>query len=329
MRNKGFFRVLIMPVLLMAGLFLVLPSLTLAAEGTVTAITGSTLARIGEEDWHAIKEGDAITAGTVVWIGSSSTLTIKVGDRLIEMSGGPVGSNIVINTIEPFDAAIKGTGIRYLNAPKPPPAPPQLLSPLDGTRAVGSSIELSWSPSQKEAIYHIQVSDAPEFKKLVLDEKAYVSETRKIEKLVKGKFYWRVSAADKEGLEGGFSETRSFEIRPVPEPPAVASPASTKTSTTVRWKRANDLEKYHLQISRDKEFSEISVDLRNLEGPRVTVGTLEEGNYFVRVSAADEEGVEGRFSEPQPFYVGPQVPSSNIAPIMIMLSVAFMLLGGH
>ena len=115
--------------------------------------------------------------------------------------------------------------------------------------------------------------------------------------------------------------------KPLPEPPSLAPPASTKTSTTFRWKRNSDSERYHLQISRSKEFSEIAVDLGPIEGPRVTIGMMEEGDYFVRVSAIDEEGVEGVFSEPQSFYVGHKVPSSNIGPLMIMFGVAFMLLG--
>ena len=116
-------------------------------------------------------------------------------------------------------------------------------------------------------------------------------------------------------------------VKPLPEPPSLSPPASTKTSTTFRWKRKGEEEKYHLQISRSKEFYEIAVDLGSIEGPRVTVGMMEEGDYFVRVSAVDEEGVEGGFSEPQSFYVGPKVPSSNIGPLMIMFGVAFMLLG--
>lgn len=116
-------------------------------------------------------------------------------------------------------------------------------------------------------------------------------------------------------------------VKPLPEPPSLAPPASTKTSTTFRWKRKSDSERYRLQISRSREFSEISVELGPIEGPRVTVGMMEEGDYFVRVSAIDEEGVEGVFSEPQSFYVGPKVPSSNTAPLMIMFGVAFMLLG--
>lgn len=315
-------------LLLITGLLLVLPTQSFA-EGTVKSVTGSSLIKKGVEDWQAIKEGDAIADGDVVWIGSSSSLVLKVGDKLIELSGGPLGSNILINKLEPFDAAIKGAGIRYLGAQLPAASPPQLLFPPEGFRSTDETIELLWSSMQKEMLYHIQISDTPDFNKLVLEEKNYNSEKKIIDKLGNGKFYWRVSSVDKEGLEGVFSVTGSFEIKPLPEPPSVALPASTKTSTTVRWKRRNDLEKYHLQIAKNKDFSETTVDLKNLEGPRVTVGTLEEGDYFVRISTIDEEGSEGRFSDPQGFYVGPKVPSSNIAPMMIVFSVVFILLGGH
>lgn len=326
--KKCFIGILRKALLMITGLIFILPIQSFA-EGTVKTITGSSLIKKGAEEWQPLKEGDAVADGAVLWIGSSSSLVLKVGDKFIELSGGPVGSNIQINKVEPFEAAIKGVSIRYLGEKMPPPLPPQLLSPPEGFRSTNGPFELSWSSLQKDLLYHIQVSDTTDFNKLAVDEKGYASEKKLIDKLGKGKYYWRVSSIDKEGQEGGFSEIRSFEIKPLPEPPSVGSPASTKTSTTIRWKRRNDEEKYHLQISRDKDFSEMAVDLRNVEGPRVTVGTLEEGDYFVRISAVDDAGFEGRFSDPQQFYIGPKVPSSNIAPMMIILSVAFMLLGGH
>ncbi len=324
--NSCFRRILRKALLLITGLIFILPIQSFA-EGTIKSVTGSSLIKRGGEEWQPLKEGDAITDGAVLWISASSSLVLKVGDKLIELSGGPVGSNMLINKVEPFDAAIKGVGIRYLGAQLPPAPPPLLLSPPEGYRSANGAIELLWSSLQKEVLYHIQISDTPDFNKLVLDEKGYSAEKKIIAKLGKGKFYWRVSSIDKDGLEGGFSATWSFEVKPLPEPPSVGSPASTKTSTTVRWKRRSEEERYHLQISKNKDFSETDVDLKDIEGPRVTVGTLEEGDYFVRVSAIDEDGLEGRFSEPQSFYVGPKVPSSNIGPLMIMFGVAFMLLG--
>jgi len=203
---------------------------------------------------------------------------------------------------------------------------PELLSPENKFRSIDGKMELSWTPSGIETLYRVQVSARPEFDKIIIDEKSSNTEKR-IEGLETGWFYWRVSAINKDGLEGNFSEARAFVVRPLPEPPSLSPPASTKTSTTFRWKRTNEEERYHLQISKNKDFSETDVDLKSIEGPRVTVGMLGEGDYFARVSAIDEDALEGRFSEPQSFYVGPKVPSSNIGPLMIMFGVAFMLLG--
>lgn len=310
-----------------AVLSFLVPSIS-AAEGAVKSISGSALIKKGTGEWKVLNEGDAIYDQDLIWIGSSSSIVLKAGDKLVELSSsGPMGNNILINKLEPFDAAIKGVGIRYLSEDSKSMSSPRLLSPSDGFRSTTGTVELTWASTDKGMLYHIQVSDTLDFDNLVVDEKGHGSETKVIEKLEKGKYYWRTSLVDREGREGGFSDVWSFEIKPLPEPPSVGLPASTKTSTTVRWKRRNDEEKYHLQISRDKDFSEMVVDLKNAEGPRVTVGALEEGVYFVRVGTVDEEGNEGRFSDPQQFYVGPEVPSSNIAPMMIILSVALMLLG--
>src|SRR4030067_2060019 len=147
MKNSCLHVVLIKALLLITGLLFVLPTLSLA-EGTVKSVTGSTLIRKGVEEWEPLKEGDAVSDGALVWIGSSSSLVLKVADKLIELSGGPVGSNILINKVEPFDAAIKGVGIRYLGAQMPPASPPQLLSPPDRFRLPNGAIELSWSSLQ-------------------------------------------------------------------------------------------------------------------------------------------------------------------------------------
>jgi hypothetical protein len=302
-------------------ILLFLPSLSFA-EGIVASVRGTALLKKAGEEWRLVKEGEAVSEGTTVWIGASSSMVLKVNSDLIELSGGPEGQDITIVKLSPFEITGKGVSVRYLG----PPAPPELLSPVDKFRSLDGRIELAWSPSAKEALYRIQISDTPDFKKMILDEKNYNTD-KKVEGLGTGRFYWRVSAINRDGLEGKFSEARSFGIKPLPDPPSLTPPASTKTSTTFRWKRGSEEERYHLQISRDKEFSEIIIDLKSIEGPRVTVGMMEEGDYLVRVGTIDEEGFEGRFSEPIPFYVGPKVPSTNIGPLMIIFGVAFMLLG--
>lgn len=305
-----------------AILFL-LPALSMA-EGILSGINGTSLIKNPGQGWHQLKEGESAQEGTVLWIGASSSVVLKAGNDAVELYAGSEGREMTIIKLLPLE--FTGTGINI--KPIGPPLPPTLLSPADKFRTREPNVGLAWFPSLKEALYRIQISIRPDFSKIVAEEKSYNTE-KTLEKFGPGIFYWRVSAINKDGIEGGFSEIRSFEIRSLPEPPSLGSPASTKTSTTFRWKRGNEEERYRLQISRKKDFTETDVDLRSVEGPRITVGTLDEGDYFVRVSAIDEDGVEGRFSEPQPFYVGPKVPSSNVAPLMIMLGVAAMLVGIH
>lgn len=303
-----------------AYILFILPALALA-QGVATGVKGTSLVKKIGEDWHILKEGEALQDGTTIWIGASSSFLLRVGDNLAELTGSPDGQDVTITKLLPLEVQGK-IEIRYIG----PPAPPTPQSPAAGFKSRDGNVELSWSPSVKEALYHFQIAARPDFNKVIVDEKSY-NTAKRLERLETGMFYWRVSAVNKEGVEGKFSEVRSFEVKPLPDPPSLSPPASTKTSTTFRWKRGGDDEKYHLQISKNKGFSETTVDMKEIEGPRVTVGMLEEGDYLVRVSAIDEDGFEGRFSEPQSFYVGPKVPSSSIAPLMIMFGVAFMLLG--
>jgi hypothetical protein len=96
MKNSCLHGIFINALILITGVLFALPTLSLA-EGAVKSVTGSTLIRKGVEEWQALTEGDAITDGALVWIGSSSSLVLKVGDKLIELTGGASGSNILIN----------------------------------------------------------------------------------------------------------------------------------------------------------------------------------------------------------------------------------------
>lgn len=228
-----------------------------------------------------------------------------------------------------FPAVVLAEGPVNEAAPQQSPEAPKLLSPVEGFQVREGSVTLEWSRSPEDALFRLQVSATPNFSRIISDETMPHTQKKLEDLTAEGRYYWRVSAIIGEGLESAFSEPWSFEVRPLPEPPFLNSPASTKTSTTLRWKRRGEDEKYHLQISKDKEFSHIAIELKNIDGNRVTVGAMEEGDYFVRVSAVDSEGFEGRFSDAVPFYVGPKVPSSDVAPLIIVFGVAFMLLGVH
>lgn len=92
-----------------------------------------------------------------------------------------------------------------------PPPPARLLNPVDREVILKPIIEneFSWTPVEKAAIYHLEISIDQAFKVLILD--AYpTSHTFTIKDLPEGTFYWHVSSINAEGLEGRFCPTFSF-----------------------------------------------------------------------------------------------------------------------
>ena len=92
-----------------------------------------------------------------------------------------------------------------------PPPPAKLLEPLDREVILEPimSKTFSWSPVEKAALYHLEISTDQSFRVLILD--AYPTDhSFVIKKLPEGTFYWHVSSINSSGLEGRFSSTFIF-----------------------------------------------------------------------------------------------------------------------
>jgi len=92
-----------------------------------------------------------------------------------------------------------------------PPPPYKLLQPLD-REVIMESIagkSFTWSPVEKAALYHLEISTDQTFRVLILD--AYpTNHSFTIKKLPEGTFYWHISSINATGLEGSFSTTSIF-----------------------------------------------------------------------------------------------------------------------
>ncbi len=92
-------------------------------------------------------------------------------------------------------------------------AVPVLIAPPDGAQDVPLEVELIWGSLPEAALYHLQVSDQPDFSSLFLDvsdiaDTSYVCSGLSPETT----YYWRVQVQDAAG-EGGWSESFSFETK--------------------------------------------------------------------------------------------------------------------
>ena len=92
-----------------------------------------------------------------------------------------------------------------------PPPPSKLIQPLDREVILEPIVgkTFTWSPVEKAALYHLEISTGQSFRVLILD--AYPTDhSFTIKKLPEGTFYWHISSINATGLEGRFSTTSIF-----------------------------------------------------------------------------------------------------------------------
>lgn len=76
-----------------------------------------------------------------------------------------------------------------------------------------------------------------------------------------------------------------------------------KKEVHIRWQDLGKSMSYHFQMAGDQDFSAVLID-RRLEKPETAIQKPgEPGLYYVRVSAIDSKGYEGRFSNAQSFTI--------------------------
>jgi hypothetical protein len=113
------------------------------------------------------------------------------------------------------------------------PPPPTLIAPA--TRASlplvappDASARLSWTAVRNGITYHVamdyNVTQANLLLSAALDEPGVQGTSHDLKGLNLGRYFWRVSAVNKDGLEGAFSRTSFFVVVPPEVPQPVATP---------------------------------------------------------------------------------------------------------
>jgi hypothetical protein len=114
------------------------------------------------------------------------------------------------------------------------PPPPNLLSPpararLPVVAPPEPSAKLSWTAVKNGATYRVamdyNVTQANLLLSAALDQAGITTTSHEIKGLNVGRYFWRVSAINKDGLEGGFSRVSFFAV----VEPEVPLPAPTPT----------------------------------------------------------------------------------------------------
>ena len=98
-----------------------------------------------------------------------------------------------------------------------------------------------------------------------------------------------------------------------PSAPALSYPADgddiTPTTVSFEWESAEAAQSYHLQVAKDAEFQEMVTDAADITSTTYDVEDLShESNYFWRVRAVNEDGLEGSWSTTRQFATVMQPP---------------------
>lgn len=183
------------------------------------------------------------------------------------------------------------------------PEPPFIQYPVDGTEHKATAVVFKWLNVEDAEKYHLQVSTDPDMSQLVEEEDEIGGVEFKTEKLIPGKYFFRIRSTAADGYRGAWSDTQSFTILPPPPVPPADPPQSGRKHIYMRWQDLGEGMKYHFQMARDKEFQSTVHDA-TVEVPEITVDKpRKSGTYYVRVSGIAPDGYEGRFSPPQSFKV--------------------------
>ncbi|MDP5007638.1 MAG: hypothetical protein NWQ13_01215, partial [Glaciimonas sp.] len=119
----------------------------------------------------------------------------------------------------------------------------------------------------------------------ILTEVASSNTDIKIAGLADGDYFIRVTAIDKQGLQG-LPQVSALTLKARPEPPYPLQPKGKSRGENVAfaWAEVTDAQAYHLQVAKDAQFFQLVMDEPAITAAQFTADKLALGSYFWRVA---------------------------------------------
>lgn len=174
------------------------------------------------------------------------------------------------------------------------PLPPILLIPAPATSSLPVKLEavpVAFNmPAQEGAVAWLgKISTEPQFNS-ILTEKLSQGTNLSFSDLPDGKYYLKVRAKDKQGLEG-YDATHEFNLNARPFAPATTTPAQAATVREVNpeltWTKVEQANEYLLELARDADFKQMLDSRRVVSTAYKIEKNLEPGQYYWRLASID------------------------------------------
>lgn len=203
--------------------------------------------------------------------------------------------------------------------PNAKPLPPIPLLPAPNIGDIPSLVDrspmrLKWENTDGAMQYRLQLATTADFASIIADSLIATPEAS-FSDVANGRYYLRVRAIDKNGLEGKNAE-RAIDIQAQPvhlevplQEPTLLPAVLQGHILRVAWSDVGSAKSVRIQVAWDREFNKIQLD-------RTTVQSYAElyspagGEFFLRAAVVDEAGVAAPFATAYRI----AIPSLNDAP---------------
>ena len=208
-------------------------------------------------------------------------------------------------TAAPIVAAMK---------PQPPPAPPELVQPVDHgqieTVDVDKSIMLQWNSRGEPGKFLVEIAQNQEF---TTAQRFTCNEMRLSVILQTGQWSWRVTAIDGRGQRSSPSILRNFSVVPKKMEITLLSPEKDRQFTYSKrppavlfaWRLAAAQDEsfiYRLQVARNNSWRDLVVD-REIGAESAIIDDIADGSYLWRVGVQVARNAPIQYSESMSFQV--------------------------
>ncbi len=193
------------------------------------------------------------------------------------------------------------------------PQPPIPLSPNDAQLFRGEQPELKWSASSDAVSYRLQIASDEAFENLLVDQSELTGTQFDTGDLSSpGDYYWRLYSFNAAGEQGPVSDSRHWQIKPIPARPE-ASMTVTESGITTSWRSGISGQRYQVQLAADPAFTELLLEASPDE-PRLTLQPVSGQVRYFRVRYVEPDGFEGPWGATQ--RIDPTPDNSWIYPVL-------------
>jgi len=183
-----------------------------------------------------------------------------------------------------------------LNPGGTPPGVPTLVSPTNGSTVADLTPTFDWNDVADATSYTILVDNASNFSSPEINVSPTTSTYTPASNLAAGTYYWKVLATNSSG-SSAYSVVWSVTLTtplPLPDVPNLISPTDGSTvedlTPTFDWGDAANATGYHIQISTNKQMSQIVYDTTTSVSNFTPPSNLAEDDYYWWVSSTNASG---------------------------------------